>query len=97
MHLCIFLLEAKFNQFSIQKAWFKVLFLSIIRAARFCMRCNSLQHPSEISPHATSAESNNVCKSEVYTRLEASSERHDRIRDKSPTLLLTLLHTYSTT
>ena len=50
MHLCIFLLEAKFNQFSIQKAWFKVLFLSIIRAARFCMRCNSLQHPSEISP-----------------------------------------------
>ena len=96
MHLCIFLLEARFNQFSAQNVSFEVFFRNIIRAARFCRRCNSLQHPSEIPSHATSAQSNNGCKSEVYTCLEASSVRHDRIRDKSPSLLLTLLLTYST-
>ena len=53
MYLCIFLLEARFNQFSSQKVSFEVFFSNIIRAARFCRRCNSLQHPSEISPHAT--------------------------------------------
>ena len=50
MHLCIFLLEATFNQFSPQKVSFEVSFRNIIRAAWFCRRCNSLQHPSEISP-----------------------------------------------
>ena len=51
MHLSIFLLEARFNQFSPQKVSFEVFFRNIIRAAWFCRRCNSLQHPSEISPH----------------------------------------------
>ena len=51
MHLRIFLLEARFNQFSPQKVSFEVFFRNIIRAAWFCRRCNSLQHPSEISPH----------------------------------------------
>ena len=95
MHVCIFLLEARFNLFSTQKVSFQVFFRNIIRTARFSRRCNSLQHSSEISTHATSAQSNNGCKSEVYTCLEASSVRHDRIRDKSPSLLLTLLLTYS--
>ena len=36
MHLCIFLLEARFNQFSPQKVSFEVSFRNIIRAARFC-------------------------------------------------------------
>ena len=67
MHLCIFLLEARFNQFSTQKVSFEVFFRNIIRAARFCIRCNSLQHPSEIFPRTTSAWSNNGCMSEVYT------------------------------
>ena len=51
MHLSIFLLEARFNQFSPQKVSFEVFFRNIIRAAWFCRRCNSLQHPSEIFPH----------------------------------------------
>ena len=56
MYLCIFLLEARFNQFSTQEVSFEVFFRNIIiQAARFCRRCNSLQHPSEISPHTTSA------------------------------------------
>ena len=94
IHLCIFPLEDSFNQLSTRKVSFEVFLRNIIRAARFFRRCNSLQHPSEISPHATSAESNNGCKSKVYTCLEASSVRHDRIRDKGPSLLLTLLLTY---
>ena len=43
-------MKAKFNQFSTQKVSFEVFFRNIIRAARFYRRCNSLQHPSEISP-----------------------------------------------
>ena len=43
MHLCIFLLEARFNQSSTQKVSFEVFIRNIIRAARFCRRCNSLQ------------------------------------------------------
>ena len=42
MHLCIFLLEVRFNQFSTQKMSFEVFFRIIFRAARFCRRCNSL-------------------------------------------------------
>ena len=95
MHLCIFLVEPRFNQFSTQKVSFEVFFCNIIWAAQFCRRCNSLQHPSEISPHATLGLSNDGCKSEVYTCLEASSVRHDCTWDKSPSLLQTLLLTYS--
>ena len=50
MHLCIFLVEARFNQFSTQKVSFEVFFCNIIWAAQFCRQCNSLQHPSEIFP-----------------------------------------------
>ena len=52
MHLCIFLPEARFNQFSPQKVSFEGFFRNKVRAAWFSRRCNSLQHPSEISPHA---------------------------------------------
>ena len=93
IHLCIFPLEDSFNQLSTRKVSFEVFLRNVIRAERFFRRCNSLKHPSEISPHATSAESNNGCKSKVYTCSEASSVRHDRIRDKGPSLLLTLLLT----
>ena len=37
MHLCIFLLEARFNQFSPRKVSFEVFFRNIIRAAWFCL------------------------------------------------------------
>ena len=84
MHLCIFLLEARFNQFSThRKCHLRCSFIIIIiQAAQFCRQCNSLQHPSEISLHVTSAQSNNGCKSETYTCLEASSMRHDSLRSK---------------
>ena len=94
MHLCIFLLEARFNQCSTQKVSFEVFLHNIIQVARFCRRCNSLQHPSEISP--TQHQHSQIMATKVYTCLEASSVRHDCIRDKSPSLLLTLLLTYST-
>ena len=55
MHLCIFFLEATFNQFSTQKVSFEVFFGNIIQAAWFCRRCDSLRHPSKIFSHATSA------------------------------------------
>ena len=52
--MCSFILQAKLNPFSKWKASFEVFLRSIIRAARFCRRWSSLQHPSEISPQAVS-------------------------------------------
>ena len=46
MHVCIFLLEARFNLFSTQKVSFEVFFRNIIRTAQFSRHVTL--HPSEI-------------------------------------------------
>ena len=90
--MCIFLLEARFNQLSTRKVSFEVFFRNIIRAARFCRRCSSLQHPSEISP--TQHQHNQIMAARVKVNLFKMLPAWGMI--VYPSLLLTLLLTYST-